>query len=107
MNNLKTFSAALVMTLVAALSGCAVFEKCSPENCATDAKITADVGDMLGAHSEFGPPGTIQVQTVNGVVYLNGLVNSDMERQNAETLVMRIPNVKDVVNSLSSRSNAR
>jgi osmotically-inducible protein OsmY len=107
MNNLKTFSAALVMTLAAALSGCAVFEKCSPENCATDAKITADVGDMLGAHSEFGPPGTIQVQTVNGVVYLNGLVNSDMERQNAETLVMRIPNVKDVVNSLSSRSNAR
>ena len=107
MNNLKTFSAALVMTLAAALSGCAVFEKCSPENCATDAKITADVGDMLSAHSEFGPPGTIQVQTVNGVVYLNGLVNSDMERQNAETLVMRIPNVKDVVNSLSSRSNAR
>ena len=107
MNNLKTFSAALVMTLAAALSGCAVFEKCSPENCATDAKITADVGDMLGQHAEFGPPGTIQVQTINGVVYLNGLVNSDMERQNAETLVMRIPNVKDVVNSLSSRSNAR
>ncbi len=83
------------------------FEKCSPENCATDAKITADVGDMLGQHSEFGPPGTIHVQTINGVVYLNGLVNSDMERQSAETLVLRIPNVKDVVNSLNPRSNAR
>ena len=107
MNNLKTLSAALVMTVAAALSGCAVFEKCSPENCATDAKITADVGDMLGQHSEFGPPGTIHVQTINGVVYLNGLVNSDLERQTAETLVLRIPSVKDVVNSLSSRTNAR
>jgi len=107
MNNIKTLSAALVMILAAALTGCAAFGKCSPENCASDAKITADVRDMLGAHSEFGPPGTIQVQTINGVVYLNGLVDSDMERQTAETLVLRIPSVKDVVNSLSSRSNAR
>jgi osmotically-inducible protein OsmY len=108
MNNAKTLSAAtLVVILAAALSGCAAFGKCSPENCATDVKITADVADMLGQHAEFGPPGTIQVQTINGVVYLNGLVNSDMERQNAETLVLRLPNVKDVVNSLSSRTNAR
>jgi osmotically-inducible protein OsmY len=107
MNNVKTLPAALVLILAAALSGCAALGKCSPENCANDVKITADVADMLGAHSEFGPPGTIQVQTINGVVYLNGLVNSDMERQNAETLVLRLPNVKDVVNSLSSRSNAR
>jgi osmotically-inducible protein OsmY len=62
---------------------------------------------MLAQHSEFGPPGTIHVQTINGVVYLNGLVNSDLERQTAETLVLRIPSVKDVVNSLSSRTNAR
>ena len=108
MNNTKTLSAAtLAMILAAVLSGCAAFGKCSPENCATDAKITADVGDMLGAHSEFGPPGTIQIQTINGVVYLNGLVNSDMERQTAETLVLKVQNVKDVVNSLSSRTNAR
>jgi len=107
MNNTKTFAAALIMILAAALSGCAVFEKCSPENCATDAKITADVDDMFGQHAEFGPPGTVHVQTINGVVYLNGQVNSDMERQSAETLVLRIPNVKDVVNSLYPRSNAR
>jgi osmotically-inducible protein OsmY len=107
MNNTKTFAAALIMILAAALSGCAVFQKCSPENCATDAKITADVDDMFGQHAEFGPPGTVHVQTINGVVYLNGQVNSDMERQTAETLVLRIPNVKDVVNSLYPRSNAR
>jgi osmotically-inducible protein OsmY len=107
MNNAKSLSIVLVMIFAAALSGCAVFEKCSPENCATDAKITADVGNMFGEHAEFGPPGTIHVQTINGVVYLNGQVNSDMERQSAETLVLKVQNVKDVVNSLNARSNAR
>jgi osmotically-inducible protein OsmY len=107
MNKVKTISGALVVILAAALSGCAVFEKCSPQNCATDAKITADVDDMFGQRAEFGPPGTIHVQTINGVVYLNGLVNTEMERQSAEALALKIPNVKDVVNSLSPRANAR
>src|SRR5450432_2156839 len=98
MKNSRTLIAALVMIFAVTLSGCAVFKGCSPENCATDAKTTADVGDMLGRHAEFGPPGTIHVQTINGVVYLNGLVNTDMERQSAEALVIKIPNVKDVVN---------
>jgi osmotically-inducible protein OsmY len=108
MYNSKTLSAAaLVVIMLAALSGCASFGKCSPENCAADAKITADVNEMLGQHTEFGPPGTIRVQTINGVVYLNGLVNSDMERQSAESFVLQIPNVKDVVNSLAPRANSR
>jgi osmotically-inducible protein OsmY len=107
MNKSKTLCAALVMILAAALSGCAGFGRCSPENCATDAKITGDVNDMFSQHTEFGPPGTIRVQTINGVVYLNGLVNSDMERQTAEALVLKMPNVKDVVNSLSPRANSR
>ena len=108
MYNSKTLSlATLVMILAAAVSGCAAFQRCAPENCATDAKITTDVEDMFGQRAEFGPPGTIHVQTINGVVYLNGLVNTDMERQSAEALVLKIPNVKDVVNSLSPRSNAR
>jgi osmotically-inducible protein OsmY len=107
MNNAKTLPAVLVMILAAALSGCAGFGRCSPENCAIDAKITANVDDMFSQHAEFGPPGTVHVQTINGVVYLNGQVNSDMERQSAEALVIKLPNVKDVVNSLNPRSNAR
>ena len=108
MQNSKTLSAAtLVLLIAAALSGCAVFQKCSPENCANDAKITAAVNDMLAQHTEFGPPGTIRAETINGVVYLNGLVNSDMERQSAEAFVLRIPDVKDVVNSLAPRANSR
>jgi osmotically-inducible protein OsmY len=97
----------LVLTLVlaAGLSGCAGF-KCSPENCATDAKITEDVRAVLSQHAEFGAPAEIHVQTINRVVYLNGQVNSDFERQSAEELVRHVANVVDVVNSLSPRSNA-
>jgi osmotically-inducible protein OsmY len=96
----------LALMLGTALSACADF-KCAPEYCVSDAKITADVRGVLGAHPEFGAPGTLRVQTINGIVYLNGQVNSDMERQSAEALTRQVANVKDVVNSLNPRSNAR
>jgi osmotically-inducible protein OsmY len=94
----------LCFSFAVALNGCADF-KCSPENCAVDAKITADVRAVLKQHPEFGAPAELQVQTINRVVYLHGLVNSDLERQSAEALVRRVANIKDVVNSISPRGN--
>jgi osmotically-inducible protein OsmY len=38
---------------------------------------------------------------------LNGLVETDFERRSAESLVMQVANVKDVVNSLEVRNSAR
>jgi osmotically-inducible protein OsmY len=93
----------LSFILTAGLAACADF-KCAPEYCQSDAKITADVQAVLNEHTEFGPPGELQVHTVNGVVYLNGLVNSEMERRAAEAFARQVPNVKDVVNSLSPRN---
>ena len=89
--------------LAAGLAACADF-KCAPEYCQSDTKITADVEAALNNHPEFGPPGELQVHTINGVVYLNGLVNSEMERRTAEVFARQVPNVKDVVNSLSPRT---
>jgi osmotically-inducible protein OsmY len=40
-------------------------------------------------------------------VYLNGTVETDFERRNAEALVMQVANVKDVVNSLNARNAGR
>jgi osmotically-inducible protein OsmY len=91
--------------LAVTLSGCSVFPKCAPENCAVDAQIKQDVDALFAAHTELGPPGTIRVQSINKVVYLHGLVNSDFERQNAEALARGIPNVKDVVNSIAPRGS--
>ena len=79
----------------------------SSENCATDTQIKQDVDAIFADHSELGPPGTIRVQSINKVVYLSGLVNSDFERQSAEALALKVPNVVDVVNSISPRANSR
>ena len=107
MNRLRTFSAAAVVALTVVLSGCAVFDKCTPENCSTDAQIKKDASDLVDQHREFGPPGTVHVQVINGVVYLNGQVDSDFAVRSAEALVRQVANVKDVENNLAPRSNAR
>lgn len=107
MNKLPTFSVATIVAFAGVLSGCAVFDKCAPENCTTDAQIKKDASDLMGQHREFGPPGTVHVQVINGVVYLTGLVDSDFEVRNAEALVRQVANVKDVENNLAPRSNAR
>jgi osmotically-inducible protein OsmY len=96
----------LALVSMFGLSACAALQ-CSPENCATDAKITEDVRAVFAQHPEFGAPGTLQVQTINGVVYLNGESNSEMERRTAGALAKQVPNVKKVVNSINSRSNGR
>jgi osmotically-inducible protein OsmY len=107
MNKLRTFSVAAAVASVGLLSGCAAFDKCAPENCSTDKQITHDVNDLLAQHRELGPPGTVRVQTINGVVYLTGTVNSDFEIRNTEGFVRQVANVKDVENNLNARSNAR
>ena len=106
-NKLRTFSAAAMVVLAGALSGCAVFDKCMPENCSTDKQINQDVKELLSQHRELGPPGTVHVQTINGVVYLSGTVNSDFEIRSTEAMVRQVANVKDVENNLNPRSNAR
>jgi osmotically-inducible protein OsmY len=100
---------ALTFTLILAeaLTGCAVFHKCDSQNCALDAQINSEVQATLAEHPELGPPAAIHVQTINGVVYLNGTVDTEFEMRNAESIVRRVPNIKDVVNNLNPRSNAR
>jgi osmotically-inducible protein OsmY len=108
MQKLKTISAAsLLFIFVMALGGCAAFSKCSPENCATDQQIKENVNEIFREHTEFGPPGTVHIQTINGVVYLSGPVDSDFEVRRAEALVRQVANVKDVENNLYPRSNSR
>jgi osmotically-inducible protein OsmY len=93
--------------MAAGLQGCVGFGKCDPESCTGDKKINADVNAVLKEHREFGAPGTIRVQTTNGVVYLNGVVDTDFQRRSAESLVMQVASVKDVVNSIEVRNSAR
>ena len=108
MNKLRTFSAAaVVVVFAAALSGCAVFGKCTSDDCAKDAQITKAVRAVVDQHHEFGAAGSVHVQTINGVVYLSGAVDSEFDVQSAEAVVRQVANVKDVENNLNPRSNAR
>jgi osmotically-inducible protein OsmY len=89
------------LIVVACLVGCASL-KCSPENCAADAKITEDVRVIFDQRTEFGPPGSIRVQSINRVVYLSGRVSTDLLVRSADALVETVPNVERVVNSLNA-----
>jgi osmotically-inducible protein OsmY len=103
----QIYSVALAVILAISLPGCALFGKCTTEACAADAQITADVRSLLDRHAELGAPGRLSVQTINHVVYLNGLVNTELDRRNAEAIAFQAASVKDVVNSIGVRGNGR
>lgn len=83
------------------LSGCAAYRTCGFGGCPGDAKITADVRRQFDQHPVLAPPTLLDVQTLDHVVYLYGLVDTEMERQLAESLALETPGVARVVNSVS------
>jgi osmotically-inducible protein OsmY len=108
MQKFKSFSSvSLAFILAMALNGCAIFPKCSPENCASDKEINAQVTQLFSEHRELGAPADLHIQTINGVVYLSGAVDTDYEVRHAEALARQVANVKDVENNLSARGNSK
>lgn len=101
MGTLKLLQAVvLAVSLAGALSACATFEKCGLSGCPGDAQITTDVRALLDQHPGIGSPGAVSVQTLNGVVYLYGVVDTDLMREQAEEFALQAPHVKKVVNSI-------
>jgi len=93
-----------ILFLTTALSGCALYqayEKCGFRGCPGDAIITADVVLQFNRCS-FIEPNAVSVQTIDHVVYLNGLVRSSLEIGAAETIADHVPGVARVVNSIVS-----
>jgi hyperosmotically inducible protein len=102
MQSVKSLCAiAIVMFLPGILSGCAETRQCGLEGCPGDAKITADVQARLNQSPDLGPPGSIRVQTLNHVVYLNGLVDYGLEKSTAESLAKQVPGVTRVENNIA------
>jgi osmotically-inducible protein OsmY len=95
---------ALASVLTAALGGCADFRAGRTQSTA-DANITADVEAKLNQMSDLGPPGSIDVQTLNHVVYLNGYVDVGLEKRNAESVAMQVPGVTNVVDGIAVLHN--
>lgn len=99
------YTMALSTILAASLFGCADFQPGGTQNSGADAKITADVESQLNEMPELGPPSSVDVQTVDHVVYLNGVVDVGSQKRNAESVAMQVPGVTNVVNDISVSHN--
>jgi osmotically-inducible protein OsmY len=87
--------------LCVALCGCAVTPECRVESCADDSQITANIQSLFDQRAEFKAPNFVYVKTVNHVVYLTGQVNTDLVRENAESIVRDAADGTRVVNSIA------
>lgn len=90
---------AVTVILVLALGGCQAMTGRTAGQNVDDAAITASVQTQLTTErlSNFT---RIDVDTNNGVVSLNGVVDSADHKQRAEQLARRVGGVKNVVNNL-------
>ena len=101
----KSFAALLVAAVAAStLAGCATYRKCGFAGCVGDAKITANVEALLRENKAIEEWG-IKVQTLDRVVYLYGLVDTNLERNIIEATVLEVPGVARVVDSIAVRGN--
>jgi osmotically-inducible protein OsmY len=97
----RLYTLALGGVVVAhALGGCAVYQKCGLAGCPGDADITARVESLFVEHPELEPPNILHVQTLDHVVYLTGVVDTDFELQMAAVVAHQAPGVTQVVNSI-------
>ena len=92
------YALASFLILTVALPGCATLREAGA---ADDAKISANVQTQLDRRPELGPPHSIDVQTIDHVVYLNGFVSAGLESETAESVADEAPGVARVVNNIA------
>jgi osmotically-inducible protein OsmY len=90
---IRKFGVTSAIILIGAMAGCAT----APG----DAEETANVRARLDQDAALGAPNAIDVQTVDHVVYLNGLVSQGMQGREAESVAQGTPGVTSVVNLLA------
>jgi len=88
----------LALSVSGLFAGCAVERKCGLQGCAGDAQITEKVESLFNEHPEIGTE--VNVQTLNHVVYLSGLVSAGEIRTTAEDVAGTAPGVSKVVDTI-------
>ena len=94
----------LLATTLIACSPVDIYRKCGFSGCVGDARITASVEDLLRENRAIESWG-IQVQTLDRVVYLYGIVDTGLERNIIESTALEVPGVTRVVNSIGVRGS--
>jgi osmotically-inducible protein OsmY len=102
MYKLKPLCALIIaLALPGLLAGCAAENKCGLAGCPGDAQITANVQTQLNRHPDLEGVNSINVQTLDHVVYLTGEVSEGLMKETAETVARRTPGVIRVENEIS------
>ena len=99
MHFLRALTAAFLLMSTALLCACAT-APCSEAVCRDDRALQSEVEQLLAQHPDLGPPNIISVQVHNGIVYLHGLVATDLQKQDAEAVIRQSPRVKQVENMI-------
>ena len=76
---------------------------CTGADCVSDAEITANVKAEISRHPDL-TDWTIDVQTINGIVYLHGAVDTDPQRELVENIAREVRGVKGVENAITLRN---
>jgi osmotically-inducible protein OsmY len=100
MSKSKLTTAGAIVFFLIGLCGCATYEKCGIEGCASDRNITAKVHAAFDQHPELGTPNLINVESVNHVVYLSGSVSDGAMRSTAESVAHQIKGVAAVEDTI-------
>lgn len=100
-NILQIRGLASAVILLGALTGCATYEKHGSAGGAGDAQVTQNVQSLFDQHPELRPPNSIQVQTLNHVIYLHGLVGQGLQSRLGDSVALGAPGVTRVVNMIS------
>jgi osmotically-inducible protein OsmY len=91
----------VVLLLPGVLAGCAAETKCGWGGCPGDAQITANVQTQLKRHPDLEGVNSINVQTLDHVVYLSGEVGDGLMKETAESIARKIPGVSRVENTIA------
>ena len=89
------------------LYACAAYRHCGLAGCPGDARITAAVTAQFNHYPVLEPPNLVYVQTLDHVVYLTGQVNTDTERDLAQSVALHVAGVTRVVNSINTSYQGR
>jgi osmotically-inducible protein OsmY len=98
----------LVLALCGWIAGCSVYRvyaACGLRGCPGDAEITTAVRQLFHAYPVLEPPNLLDVQTLDRVVYLRGLVDTDTQREMAGSVAGEATGVARVVNLIGLSGN--
>jgi hyperosmotically inducible periplasmic protein len=102
MNKLKPlYTLIIALALPGLFAGCAAERKCGLGGCPGDAQITANVQTQLNRHPDLEGVSSINVQTLDRVVYLSGEVSEGLMKETAEAIARKTPGVSRVENEIA------